>query len=122
MESITKRIDSIIAARETSLAKVQKTAQNIMECYKSVKNFERLKAKISVEDNYKLLFQTKPEILERIANVSTKEFFDAYQKYEVKLKHLEERFKRKELHISFIGRAGNGKSLISVCQITINDE
>ncbi len=112
MESITQRIDSIIAARGTSLAKIKKTAENINQCYGSVKKFEQLKAKISMSDNYKLLFQSKPEILERIAGVSTKEFYDTYQTYSAKLKQLNERFSRKELHISFIGRAGQGKSLI----------
>lgn len=112
MEDITRRIDSIIATRGASLAKIKSTAQSIATCYNSVKKFEQLKAKIAVSDNYKMLFQNKPEILERIAGVSIKEFYDAYQTYESKLKHLEERFSRKELHISFIGRAGQGKSLI----------
>lgn len=112
MANIPQRIDAIISERAKSLAKIQAITQNISQCHSSVKKFEQLKAKINVSDDYKLLFQNKPEVLERIAGVSTKEFFDTYQIYISKLKHLEERFSRKELHISFIGRAGQGKSLV----------
>ena len=112
MMDITRRIDKIIDARGLSLAKVERAAENLAACYESVRRFERLKAKIAVDDNYKKLFQSKPDILERIAGVSTKDFFDAHQEYSAKLKNLQERFSRKELHISFIGRAGQGKSLV----------
>ncbi|MBQ6131455.1 MAG: hypothetical protein IJL12_03855 [Selenomonadaceae bacterium] len=50
--------------------------------------------------------------MERIKSVSTAGFHSVGQSYKAGLAHLTERFSRKELHISFIGRAGQGKSLV----------
>ena len=111
MATITQRIDSIIAARSVSLAKVQAASVNLGKCFDTVKNFERLQARIATDSTYQQLFG-KPEILERIAGVSTAEFHSVFQSYKTKIARLIERFSRKELHISFVGRAGQGKSLV----------
>ena len=112
METITQKINSIIAARGTSLAKVQKAAENVSRSFDTVKKFERLQNKVAADSSYKQLFQGNAEILERIANISVENFYSAYRIYDAKIKQLTERFSRKELHITFIGRAGQGKSLV----------
>lgn len=111
MNDITQRIDSIIAARSVSLAKVNAASARLQKSFEVVKNFERLQARVATDSNYQRLFD-KPEILERIASVLTSEFHSVFQTYKTNLKRLTERFSRKELHISFIGRAGQGKSLV----------
>lgn len=111
MGTITERIDAIVAARKTSLDKINAVSVTVNECLDSVKNFDSLKEKIANDAAYQRLFD-KPEILERIQSISTAEFHKAFQNYQAALSHLKERFSRKELHISFIGRAGQGKSLV----------
>ena len=76
-----------------------------------VKNFERLQAKVAKDSAYQQLFD-KPELLERVKNISTAKFHSVFQDCKRNLSRLAERFSRKELHISFIGRAGQGKSLV----------
>ena len=110
MPTITERIDSIIAARAVSLAKITAAAETLNGCLESVRNFERLQSKIAQDAAYQQLF--KPEILERIKGISTAQFHMAFRNHQSALSRLKERFSRKELHISFIGRAGQGKSLV----------
>ena len=111
MGTIAERIDSIVAARTTSLSKINAVAVTVQEIFDGVKNFDSLKEKIANDAAYQRLFD-KPEILERIQSISTTEFHRTFQNYQAALSHLKERFSRKELHISFIGRAGQGKSLV----------
>ena len=111
MNTITARIDSIITARSTSLAKLKLASEALEKCSNTVRRFERLQAKVANDAAYKQLFG-KPEILERIKGVSTGGFHSTYQNYKANISRLTERFSRKELHISFIGRAGQGKSLV----------
>lgn len=111
MNTITARIDSIITARSTSLAKLKLASEALEKCSDTVRRFERLQAKVANDAAYQQLFG-KPEILERIKGVSTGGFHSTYQNYKANISRLTERFSRKELHISFIGRAGQGKSLV----------
>ena len=111
MKTITARIDSIIAARSASLAKLKLASETLEKCSDTVRRFERLQAKVANDAAYQQLFG-KPEILERIKGVSTSGFHSTYQSYKANISRLTERFSRKELHISFIGRAGQGKSLV----------
>lgn len=111
MNKISERIDEIITARSSSLAKLKAASETLAQCSETVRLFEKLQAKVSRDPAYLQLFG-KPEILERIKGVSTAGFHATYQSYRASLAHLTERFARKELHISFIGRAGQGKSLV----------
>lgn len=111
MKTLTERIDSIIAARSSSLDKINTAFETVDACFEVVKNFEQLQSKIDTDAAYQQLFD-KPEILERINGISTAQFHAKYQNYKAAHAHLAERFSRKELHISFIGRAGQGKSLV----------
>lgn len=111
MNNITQRIDSIIVTRGMSLTKVNSAFDRLQKCFDVVKNFERLQARVATDSNYQQLFD-KPEILERIKGISTAGFHSAFQTYKTNIQRLTERFSRKELHISFIGRAGQGKSLV----------
>ena len=111
MNTITAQIDSIITARSTSLAKLKLASEALEKCSNTVRHFEQLQSKIDTDAAYQQLFD-KPEILERIKGISTAQFHAAYQNYKSAHAHLAERFSRKELHISFIGYAGHGKSLV----------
>lgn len=115
MGNITARIEGIISVRKKNLEKIEAAAQRIGKCYDAMRRFEGFKANLTDEEqriNYLQLFQGKQEVLDRIAGISTSDFRTAYNEYAKKKDHLKARFSREELHISFIGRAGQGKSCI----------
>ena len=110
MLTVTERIDTILAARKLSLKKVKAGAENAKKSFEIVEKFETLQARIASTLEWQQLFGA--EIVSRIAGLSTSEFRYAFQNYKKEVERLTERFSRKELHVSFIGRAGQGKSLV----------
>lgn len=115
MNNISAKIDAIIALRKQNLDKVITLSNNMQTYYQTVKKFKRLQDSMKnpeTADKYLQLFKNNPEILDKILNISVVDFDNEYQKYMYKLNQLRKRFERKELHISFIGSAGQGKSLV----------
>lgn len=110
MPTVTERIDTILALRNLSLAKVKAVSEVAKKSFESVEKFETLQARIANTLDWQEFFGA--EIVSRIASVSTSEFRYAFQSYKKEVERLTERFSRKELHVSFIGRAGQGKSLV----------
>lgn len=110
MPTITECIDNIIEARIDSKKKLEIASETLENFLVAVKNFEQLQKEVESNPAYGQLFT--PEILEHIESISTEVFHFAEQKYEKSLEHLKRRFSRENLHISFIGRAGQGKSLV----------
>lgn len=115
MNNISTKIDAIIALRKQNLDKVSALSNNMKNYYQTVKKFKRLQDGMKNPETaakYLQLFKNNPEVLDKILNISVTEFDSEYQNYMKKLQQLQKRFERKELHISFIGSAGQGKSLV----------
>lgn len=115
MPTITDRINKIIDKRKINLEKISSVMQTTQKCCQCVQNFEQLQSQIKQSNNttaYQNLFQGNPDIIHKILEITPSPFYEIYQKYLAKAKQLTDRFHRDELHISFIGRAGQGKSLV----------
>ena len=112
MGNLSSTIDSIIKVRNSKVNSIDNAIENLSFCVAAVKRIESLQAKcingsFSVED----------EVMDRIKGISLKEFYVAADQYREKLNMLRDRFSRKSIHISLVGRARMGKSLV-IQQIT----
>ncbi len=118
MTSIGERIDNIIEQRRMHLPAVKAALARLEESYQRVKTFEE-KCSQSLQNTetgelsgeYAYIFQKSREI-DNINSFSFEDFYQAYEFYHEKLLQLQSRFEREKLHISFVGTAGQGKSLI----------
>ena len=118
MTSIGERIDNIIEQRRMHLPAVKAALARLEESYQRVKAFEE-KCSQSLKNTetgepageYAYIFQKSREI-DDINSFSFEDFYQAYEIYHEKLLQLQSRFEREKLHISFVGTAGQGKSLI----------
>ena len=111
--NITQEIDDIITQRKRRLPIVRNKRQQIEKIKECVQKLELICQEAnSGGDKYGELFKQYPEVQERLRLINTKEFNDAYIKISEILKKLEIRFSREEIHLSFVGRAGQGKSLV----------
>lgn len=52
------------------------------------------------------------ELMEKLVSITTDTFYQKYEKTMSQLESLKHRFSRDEINISFVGRAGQGKSLV----------
>lgn len=107
MGNISSKIDSIIKVRNSKVSSIDNAITNLDLCESAVRKIESLQAKcidgsLSVED----------EVMDRIKGISLKEFYTAAGQYRDKLNMLKDRFSRKNLHLSLVGRARMGKSLV----------
>lgn len=66
----------------------------------------------AVKDENGTMMQANPAFAEKLESISTKDFYEKYMRTEQLLKDIRRRFERDEVHISFVGRAGQGKSLV----------
>lgn len=105
MGKIEERINGIVEKRKSWIKKIEAVKENISEAKECVKEVETFKGKYYNLDK-------EVELLERLKCISTEEFEKAYEEYENAIEKLYKRFKREELHISFVGKAGQGKSLV----------
>lgn len=112
MGNISQQIDEIIAKRKRQLALLETAQQRIGTVQTNVLAFKRFQADIQNNPEKFPMFQGNFDIVERIASISSDDFFQCYDEYSQELKRLINRFSRNHLHISFIGRAGQGKSLV----------
>lgn len=111
--NIPQEIDNIIVQRKKRLPIVKDMQNRIKRVNNSVKKLELICKEASVGgENYKELFKQHPEIAEKLRLLSTQKFNESYLKASEVLRKLEVRFSREEIHISFVGRAGQGKSLV----------
>lgn len=112
--NIPNKIDSIVSYRQKKLPQVIKLQQQLKQINKVVRKFDEICQEASSDDAKKFggLFQQYPEIIEKLRFVNTKSFNDCYVQTQLILGQLNNRFSRKEIHISFVGRAGQGKSLV----------
>jgi hypothetical protein len=111
---IPKRIDEIIAQRREKLPFIQQMQERLLSVEKAVQNLDIVcqEAASDKVGQYSNLFKQHPETMEKLRLINTKKFHEKYKKIQEGLQQLEIRFSRKQVHISFVGRAGQGKSLL----------
>lgn len=107
MGAISSKIDLIIETRNSKVRFVEKALEDLNCCMSAV---NRLEAKQAACING--TFNTDAEVMERIKAISFKNFYNSAKGYKEKLEKLKSRFSRKSLHISLVGRARMGKSLV----------
>lgn len=107
MGEISARIDSIVKARNANVPSIQEAIDNLDNSIAAIKLLEAKQA-----DCIRGTFKTDDEICERIKALSFDKFYNAANRYRTKLLKLKDRFSRNSLHISLVGRARMGKSLV----------
>lgn len=112
--NIAQKIEEIVKQRWASLPHVEQM-QRQLECVGDV--VQRLdmaceEARAEKGAGFGGLFRQCPEVREALQLIHTEKFHDGYTKIEEKLRLLKGRFSREQVHISFVGRAGQGKSLV----------
>lgn len=107
---IPQKIDAIIAERKKQLPKIAAALDRIMTAKEMVEDLERRRT--GSDEFVGSMMRTNPDFKEKLEEIPTREFYDRYMTAERLLRDLQKRFDRDEIHISFVGRAGQGKSLI----------
>ena len=107
MSSISERIDGIITARKKRLALVASALERAQKSDEIVKSFKEARDNLDLEK----AGMTQDDI-ERINNISFLEYDNALATATKELERLKKRFEREKINISFVGRAGQGKSLV----------
>ena len=110
--SIPQQIDEIIAKRKQRLDSLEATKRTIDDAAKSVSDFRAFQNRIKNSPESFPMFKGDYSIIERITEISTEEFSQLYADYSRELDKLTARLSRDSLNINFIGREGQGKSLI----------
>ena len=114
MSSITEKIDAIIEQRKQHLPAVNEAITKLEECFKHARAFEEtciLSLNPASNGEFSSIFKNSNEI-DDINSFTFSEFYKIYETYHERLLQLRSRFERDKLHISFVGTAGQGKSLI----------
>lgn len=107
---IPQKIDAIIAERKKQLPKIAAALDRIMAAKEMVEDLERRRT--GSDEFVGSMMRTNPDFKEKLEEIPTRAFYDRYMTAERLLRDLQKRFDRDEIHISFVGRAGQGKSLI----------
>lgn len=112
--NIPKQIDEIVLHRQEKLPQIQQMIERLENVNNVIQKLEKVCQDASSEKPqiYESLFNQCPEIAENLRLVNTKSFRQRYEKVQETLIQLYNRFSRKQIHISFVGRAGQGKSLV----------
>lgn len=97
---IPQKIDGIIAERKKLLPQLDDAVDRVRRAQKSLRRLEDFR---SGQDD---------GMAGKLAQVSTDTFFKKSDTVIQSLGHLRQRFSREAIHISFVGRAGQGKSLV----------
>ena len=112
MSDITQKIDSIIATRKAKLPAILSAIERLEKTYAVVQEIERIQADLASEGSrYKILLDN-PEAAAKLQMISLNAFYKAYKEYKQRLLMLKSRFEREHLHISLVGSARQGKSLV----------
>ena len=111
MSDITQKIDSIIATRKAKLPAILSAIERLEKTHAVVQEIERIQADLASEGSrYKILLDN-PEAAAKL-QISLNAFYKAYKEYKQRLLMLKSRFEREHLHISLVGSARQGKSLV----------
>lgn len=107
---IPQKIDAIIAERKKQLPKIAAALDRITAAKEMVEDLERRRT--GSDEFVGSMMQANPDFARKLEEIPTREFYDRYMAAERTLRDLQRRFDRDEVHISFVGRAGQGKSLV----------
>ncbi|OUQ62058.1 hypothetical protein B5E53_18340 [Eubacterium sp. An11] len=112
--NIPKQIDEIVLHRQEKLPQIQQMIERLENVNNVIQKLEKVCQDASFEKPqiYESLFNQCSEIAENLRLINTKSFRQRYEKVQETLNQLYNRFSRKQIHISFVGRAGQGKSLV----------
>lgn len=102
--TISEKIDKIIADRKTVLPQIEQAEKNLQFAAKTISDLESFRNTIEAEGD--------SDLSNSLTSLSTVEFNNNYQAALQALESLKQRFSRDKINISFVGRAGQGKSLI----------
>lgn len=101
---IPQKIDAIIAERKKLLPRLN-TAMSRVENAKQL--IDRLEAFRTAQGD-----DMPAELMAKLAAIPTDKFYQAYKSVVEQLTNLHRRFSRDRINVSFVGRAGQGKSLV----------
>ena len=94
------------------MPEVLSAIERLEKAYSVIKEIENIQSDLSAEDSkYKELLGN-PEASAKLQAISLEHFYKAYKEYKQKLFSLKSRFERDHLHISLVGSARQGKSLV----------
>lgn len=112
MSDITEKIDSIIAVRHNKLPEICSAIDRLDKTYNAVKTLESIQEDLASENSKFKILLSNSEASEKLQRIHLKPFYEAYADYRQKLLALKLRFEREHLHISLVGSARQGKSLV----------
>ena len=102
--TLSDKINSIIANRKTALPAIEQAEKNLLFAAQTVADLESFRNMMEKDQN--------TEIAGSLAVFSTGDFKTNCEEALQGLKNLKQRFSRDRINISFVGRAGQGKSLV----------
>ena len=112
MGYISQQIDSIIAKRKEKLTLLRANQEAMSDVWDRILSFKQFQS--DLRNNFEDFsgIHGEYEIAEKIMGISTTSFEQVYQNYVTDLELMINRMSRDRLHISFVGSAGQGKSLV----------
>ena len=112
MGNISQQIDRIIESRKEKFSILEKNEKAMCNVNNLILKFKKFQSDLRSNPGDFSGGQGEYEIAQKIMNISTTTFEQLYQSYIDKLHLTMKRFSRDCLHISFVGRTGQGKSLV----------
>jgi len=111
---IPGKINEIVSQRQNKLPIITKTKSSLHQINAIIQELDTVceEAALGNSGKYKVLSEQYPELTTQLRVINTKPFHECYAKVNEVLNQLENRFSRQHIHISFVGRAGQGKSLV----------
>ncbi len=112
--NIPQKIENLVTQRKSSLPYVEQLQKRLELVNNTVLQLDTVcrEAASGKSHVFSSILKQQPEIMEKLRTVNTKVFHECYSTTQETLKGLQTRFFRKHIHISFVGRAGQGKSLV----------
>ena len=112
MGNISEQIDKIIASRKEKLSVLQANKDAMVDVWDRMLHFKQFQSNLRSNPDGFSGIHGEYEIAEKIMSISTNSFEQLYQSYLSDLELMMKRLSRDHLHISFVGSAGQGKSLV----------
>lgn len=111
---IVGKIENIVNKRQEKIPQIIQMQQRLKQINEVVCNLENTCQEMLEEssDTHRNMKKEYFGILEQLRTINTRNFHDCYGDAQDLLEQLKKRFSRKQIHISFVGRAGQGKSLL----------
>ena len=112
--TIPEKIDNIATQRQNQLPTIKNMQQQLHNVYSLIKQLEEIRKEANTSDSelFGGLFQQFPDIVTKLNQIDISVFTRKYSEINNELNKLEKRFSRERIHISFVGPAGQGKSLL----------